>query len=544
MIPTGFMGGMAGGATVNVIIRGVDQFGGTFDKAYTKLTRLQKVGKVAKVAIAGLAIAMTAVGVSSLKAAAEFEVTKKSFEVMLGSAKRGQQMLEDLAEFTKKTPFKLTELETSARMMMGMGVEAEKVIPTMKSLGDVAAGLGIEFDRVALNFGQVKSQGRLMGTELRDFSRAGIPIIAELAKNLNVAESAIKDMASAGDISFDMVEEAFRTMSSEGGQFANLMQMQMGTAKGQISNLQDAVQQMQRGIGEELLPTMKTLTETVMENKDAWAGLAGTLGTMFGGALKIVSFAIRELIELGDRLAISLQAAAELIANPLKGKQISEKWKAEMLLSDMGVGPEQRMGISEQQMKQIGSGDLDAQTIRQMVEANDNYIKSQEKNIEVTETQETANYSLQDSTVEATETTAGLSIATATFAKTAIDSARTINQASSYAASGGAQKWTGKAAEAKHAQFTAAAQARDASTGTRSSGSFAELGGGGGTRAGVESNVGYDESSGTFMTVGDIKESGGNVGKAVNLYNSFYNQANPKIVAQDLANEMANQGMV
>ena len=383
-------GGALGGAGVVIAIQAVDQYSSQFKRA---TTTLQKFKGVAKLVAGAVVVGMAAIGIASLKSAADFEVTKKSFEVMLGSAEKGQKMLKDLAEFTKATPFQLKELETSSRMLLGMGIEADKVIPTMKSLGDVAAGLGIEFDRVALNFGQVKSQGRLMGTELRDFSRAGIPIIAELAKNLNVAESEIKDMASAGEISFAMVEEAFATMSGAGGQFADLMKQQMDTAKGQISNLQDAMEQTKREIGEGLLPAFKELTATLDENKEAIGEVAGVLGKGFSIALKGALKLIQEGIELGDKLAISLQYAAEAFTimneagNPFtKMKKLAEletSAKQERKLAGMGITPEQRSQMSEGQKGQISGGELDKGTIQEMLEVNAraNELKIEEKDI-------------------------------------------------------------------------------------------------------------------------------------------------------------------
>jgi len=249
-----FFGGVAGGMSVAIVIRGIDKFSSEFKKAETRVQRLKKSFKVAAVGITGAFAMMT-------KQAAKFERTQIAFEVMLGSAKKAKKMLKDLAEFSKKTPFKLTELEENARLLLGMGIEAENLIPTMKALGDVSAGLNLPFERLALNFGQVKAQGRLLGTELRDFARGGVPIIAELAKNLNITQAEVKELASQGRISFEDVEEAFRTMSSEGGKFANLMERSMGTVEGGASNLQDGIEKLSRSLGTVLLPAVNSVID-------------------------------------------------------------------------------------------------------------------------------------------------------------------------------------------------------------------------------------------------------------------------------------------
>ena len=62
----------------------------------------------------------------------------------------------------------------------------------------------------------------------------------ELSKNLGKTTTEIQDMISKGLITFPMVEEAFKTMTSEGGRFADLMDKQSKTYQGMVSNLHDS----------------------------------------------------------------------------------------------------------------------------------------------------------------------------------------------------------------------------------------------------------------------------------------------------------------
>ncbi|NCD40551.1 MAG: hypothetical protein EOL88_00515 [Bacteroidia bacterium] len=192
-------------------------------------------------AILGGTMGVVALGRKMIDLAGKFEQTQIAFTTMLGSAEQANLMLRDLADFASKTPFELVGIEQSAKQLLAMGIEANSVIPTMKALGDVSAGLSVDLNRLAYNYGQVKSQTVLTGVELRDFVRAGVPLISELAKNLNVSEKAIKDMVSEGKIGFPEVEKAFQTMSGEGGKFFDLMDKQSGTFLGKISNLKDSI---------------------------------------------------------------------------------------------------------------------------------------------------------------------------------------------------------------------------------------------------------------------------------------------------------------
>ncbi len=183
-----------------------------------------------------------------IKVGSNFEQLQISFETMLGSAEKATQLIKDLTQFAIKTPFELKDVSKGAKSLLAFGIANEKIIPTLRSLGDVAAGLSVPIERLILNFGQVKTQGRLTGRELRDFAIAGVPLLNELAKVIfktsettDKMRASITSMVTKGDIGFKVVEQAFKNMSGEGGKFFNLMQKQTASTGGQISNLRDVV---------------------------------------------------------------------------------------------------------------------------------------------------------------------------------------------------------------------------------------------------------------------------------------------------------------
>ena len=188
---------------------------------------------------AAVSLPVALLGIKALKTASDLEQMDVAFTTMLGSAEKSKALIKDLLEFTAKTPFQIKDVQQNAKLLLGMGIEAEKIIPTMNALGNVSAGLSVPLERIAMNYGQVRTQTKLAGTELRDFARAGIPIIQQLSKQLGVSEIDVKSMVSAGKISFKDVEKAFMDMAGEGGKFFNLMQKQSKTLGGRWSNLMD-----------------------------------------------------------------------------------------------------------------------------------------------------------------------------------------------------------------------------------------------------------------------------------------------------------------
>lgn len=258
---------IAQGATIAITIKAIDDFSNTFRSANVAFDTLSATFKVGAVAIGAATSALAAVGVSSAKAAIDFEQTQVAFTTMLGSAEEASDFLNNLADFAKRTPFTLQGVEGAAKQLMAVGFAADEVIPTLKSVGDVASGLGLGeegLQRLILNLGQVRNQGKLTGRELRDFAVAGVPLLDELAKQLGVTTMDIQEMVSAGEISTAMVTQAFQDMTSEGGKFADLMSKQSETVAGKISNIKDTISLLNREIGEAMLPGLTALADSFL----------------------------------------------------------------------------------------------------------------------------------------------------------------------------------------------------------------------------------------------------------------------------------------
>lgn len=273
----------------NELAKDIEQkVGNAWDKAGTKLQQSLWGGLKALVGL-GVTKALSSAAWRAYTLAGNLQQADVAFTTMLGGAEAAKKMLQDLSDFAANTPFELTGVRQTAKQLLAYGIEAHKIIPTLKALGDVSAGLSVPIEQVAYAYGQVKSAGRLVGNDLKQFINAGVPIIQELAKNMGVAESQIKDMVSAGKIWFADVEKAFQTMSSEWGKFANLMEKQSDTMMGAWSNLQDSIDSLGEAIGSlftgevgGLFKWMASIVEAVKEWAVAHPVLTKALVTFVG----------------------------------------------------------------------------------------------------------------------------------------------------------------------------------------------------------------------------------------------------------------------
>lgn len=249
----------------------IAQVGTSMEAVGTSLTSVSSKLRDMDVLFKGMTIAGAAgvgaialLGKSALSAAADYEQSQIAFTTMLGSADKAFSFMRELAAFAKKTPFTLVGIEDAAKKLLAYGVTQDKVLPNLKVLGDIAAGVGTDkLPQLILAFGQVRGAGKLMGTELRQFTEAGVPLLEELSK---VTGLSVQDMAgNVGHlgITFEQVEQALTNLTQGGGRFSDLMDKQSLSLKGMMSNLEDSWEMFMRTHGQKLLPLAKEVVDAL-----------------------------------------------------------------------------------------------------------------------------------------------------------------------------------------------------------------------------------------------------------------------------------------
>lgn len=232
---------MATEARVTAVIEAQDKASSVLNSIANNFKSFSGVSLGVAGAIATVGVGLTKFVSASLTAAATMEQTQVAFGTMLGSAEKANVLIKDLVNFAKTTPFELSNLNIATKQLLAYGFAQEEIIPNLKALGNIAAGVGMDkLPNLILAFGQVRAATKLTGMELRQFTEAGVPLLDTLAKNLNKPVAEIQKMVSDGAIGFKDVQTALMSLSEEGGRFNNLMEKQSHTLSGAISNLQDS----------------------------------------------------------------------------------------------------------------------------------------------------------------------------------------------------------------------------------------------------------------------------------------------------------------
>lgn len=185
------------------------------------------------------------------KTRGEFQQLEVAFETMLGSEERSSKLMNELVNTAAHTPFDLKGIADGAKQLLAYGFAAEEVNDTLVMLGNIASGLSIPLNDIVYLYGTTMTQGRLFTQDLRQFMGRGIPLAEQLADQFGVAKEKVGELVTAGEVGFENVARAMQKMTSEGGQFYNLMDKQSKTINGLVSNLGDAIDTMLNDIGKQ-----------------------------------------------------------------------------------------------------------------------------------------------------------------------------------------------------------------------------------------------------------------------------------------------------
>lgn len=230
------------------------------------------------------------IGKQALKASSDFEQANVQFGVMLGSAEKASKLVNELQNMANVTPFETQDLLDASKTLLNFGTNLEEILPDLQMLGDISGGNRERMRSMTLAFSQMSSAGRLMGQDLLQMINAGFNPLQVISEKTGKSMAELKDEMGEGKISVEMVKQAFKDATSEGGRFYGMMEKQSETLEGRFSTLNDAYTLMIRSISDGALPVIKQevievtkLVEKTTENIAAfkeWAAVNQT--TLYG----------------------------------------------------------------------------------------------------------------------------------------------------------------------------------------------------------------------------------------------------------------------
>ena len=253
----------------------------------------------------------------------EFETQQVALRAMLQDAPAADAILDKIRALALVSPFHFQDLAKYVKQLSAYGIPVHDLYNDTKMLADVSAGLGVDMSRIILAYGQIRSATFLRGQELRQLTEAGVPIMDELSKKLSEVEGKfvsvgeVFDRVSKRQVSFEMVRDVLKELTSEGGKFYNMQEVLASSLEGRISNLHDAYQDMLRTIGENQSERLKgavdfarKLVEHYQLIGKALVGLVTTYGSYKAALMAVAAW--QKLQGLAENIRLIAMMRKEL----------------------------------------------------------------------------------------------------------------------------------------------------------------------------------------------------------------------------------------
>ena len=263
--------------------------------------------------------ALLSFGQSIIRVRADMQGLEASFKTFLGSGSKAKELLSELTKFGAETPTNLEDLAKASQTLLssGGGISGDRILPIIKQLGDISGGASEKIHGLALAYAQVSSSGRLLGQDLNQMINQGFNPLQEISRTTGKSMRELKDEMSQGAISAEMVADAFRTATEEGGLFYKNLEGQSATLRGQLGQLSDAYTQMLNKIGESndgvISSGISALTELI-NNYETLGKVLLTIGatyTAYKAAVVAVAVA-QKALEMRAHIATIISLTKEV----------------------------------------------------------------------------------------------------------------------------------------------------------------------------------------------------------------------------------------
>lgn len=260
----------------------------------------------------------------------QFQQTEMAFKTMLQSEEKADALMKQLIRTAAVTPFGVEDVTEGAKQLLAFNVAAEDVNKTLIGLGDVAAGMGLNLKDLVMLYGTTIAKGKMDTMDLYQFLNRGIPIADEIAKVMGLdVTNAIKEVQKqikAGKVTSDIFIQAMQSMTAEGSKFGGLMEAQSKTITGQISNIEDAIEQMFNDLGksqEGVINTGLGIVSTLVENWET-VGKAVMVAVTAYGAYKavVITLAAIEKARIALNTAVRFIELAKAVSNATQAMRV------------------------------------------------------------------------------------------------------------------------------------------------------------------------------------------------------------------------------
>ena len=263
------------------------------------------------------AVAAGAIGIKSfinscISARSQLQQMQTALETMVGKD-TAASLFDQLFDIAKRSPLEMTDMVGAEQMMISFGIDAQKSVKYLEALSDISMGDASKFNSLTLAFSQMSATGKLMGQDLNQMINQGFNPLEAIASKTGKTIAQLKDEMSKGKISAEMVQDAFISVTQEGGRFYGMSAASAKTLQGQMSMLEDALSTMYSTIGEKLEPYTMSAYQAATKLVENWEELVPVIMAAVSAiGISKAAYAIHTAFATANAAAVAAGRTADL----------------------------------------------------------------------------------------------------------------------------------------------------------------------------------------------------------------------------------------
>jgi len=289
-----------GELVVKITTQGVSQFKSSLRSAGDAVSKWSIATKAAALA-AGAALVQTFR--ESIREAGRFEATMTGLRTVARNTGRDMGEIQvTIDALTKELGGMANQADVSRAVLklLGTSLSTDQIRQFVKVIQDGAAAMGEDF---ATQLELVTRGFKQLNPNVIDNIGINVrmnEIYSETARRLGKTRDALSDV--------EIEQALLNEILEKGAKFAGTAGEAVNTFQGQSAQLQATLDELQRTLGEALLPALKELNSFVLENKDQFQDIADVIGrkltaafAALSGVMKLVDGDFKGFVEEWDR---------------------------------------------------------------------------------------------------------------------------------------------------------------------------------------------------------------------------------------------------
>ena len=213
--------------------------------ASTKMSAISGViaGATAAIVNKGLDIAANAIS-NFVNSASDIQSLRASFESLTGSVDSTNKVMDTLYKFSFNTAFTNKDIQSAGRSFLAVGQNVDGMKESLQLAGDIAGATGADLTQLVLPLSQAYARGTLQTQDFYQILNSGAGALRGTLQQVVASKTGIKNLGDAmsqGKVTTDLLWEAMRMATAQGGFAFNGAIKQAQTFNGRMSNLGETI---------------------------------------------------------------------------------------------------------------------------------------------------------------------------------------------------------------------------------------------------------------------------------------------------------------